>query len=88
VRLALKIAVPFTCIVIAIFGAPLALTAPRAGGAVGVGISLATTVIFLLLVQLSEAVGAGGLVPPVAAAWIPNMVFAGIGLVLLARAPT
>lgn len=88
VRLALKIAVPFTCIVIAIFGAPLALTAPKASGAVGVGISLATTVVFLLLVQLSEAVGAGGLVPPVGAAWIPNIVFMGIGLLLLARAPT
>jgi len=88
VRQALKIAVPFTCIVIAIFGAPLALTAPRASGAVGVGISLATTVLFLLLVQLSEAVGAGGVLPPVAAAWMPNVVFAGIGLLLLARAPT
>lgn len=88
VRRALKIAVPFTCIVIAVFGAPLAVTAPRAGGAMGVGISLATTVLFLLLVQLSEAVGAGGLLPPLLAAWMPNMVFAGIGLVLLARAPT
>jgi lipopolysaccharide export system permease protein len=88
VRQALKIAVPFTCIVIAIFGAPLALTAPRASGAVGVGISLATTVLFLLLVQLSEAVGASGLLPPMVAAWAPNVVFAAIGVALLARAPT
>jgi len=88
VRQALKIAVPFTCIVIAIFGAPLALSSPRTTGAVGVGISLATTVLFLLLVQLSEAVGAGGLLPPVMAAWAPNVLFAVIGLALLARAPT
>jgi lipopolysaccharide export system permease protein len=88
VRQALKIAVPFTCIVIAIFGAPLALSSPRTSGAVGVGISLATTVLFLLLVQLSEAVGAGGLLPPVLAAWMPNIVFAAIGVVLVARAPT
>lgn len=88
VRQALKIAVPFTCIVIAIFGAPLALTAPRASGAVGVGISLATTVVFLLLVQLSEAIGAGGVLPPVVAAWVPNVLFVTIGIVLLARAPT
>jgi lipopolysaccharide export system permease protein len=88
VRRALKLAVPFTCVVIAIFGAPLALTAPRASGAVGVGISLATTILFLLLVQLSEAVGAGGLLPPVVAAWVPNVVFAAMGTALLARAPT
>lgn len=88
VRQALKIAVPFTCIVIAIFGAPLALASPRASGAVGIGISLATTVLFLLLVQLSEAIGAGGLLPPLVAAWMPNAVFGAIGVALLARAPT
>jgi lipopolysaccharide export system permease protein len=88
VRQALKIAIPFTCIVIAIFGAPLAVTAPRAGGAVGVAISLVTTVVFLMFVQLSEAVGAGGLVPPVLAAWLPNIIFGLFGLALLARAPS
>jgi lipopolysaccharide export system permease protein len=88
VRQALKIAVPFTCVVIAIFGAPLALSNPRASGAFGIGISLVTTVVFLLLVQLSEAVGAGGLLPPVVAAWMPNAVFGTIGVVMLFRAPT
>jgi lipopolysaccharide export system permease protein len=53
-----------------------------------VGISLVTTVVFLMLIQLSEAVGAGGLLPPVLAAWLPNLVFGVIGLGLLARAPT
>lgn len=88
VRQALKIAIPFTCVVIAVFGAPLALASPRTSGAIGVGISLATTVVFLLLVQLSEAIGAGGLVPPTVAAWLPNVMFGMIGVVLLARAPT
>jgi len=88
VRQALKIAVPFTCIVIALFGAPLALASPKASGAFGIGLSLATTVIFLLLVQLSEAVGAGGLLPPVLAAWMPNILFTLVGVTLLARAPT
>jgi lipopolysaccharide export system permease protein len=88
VRQALKIAVPFTCIIIALFGAPLAVSAPKASGAFGIGVSLATTVIFLLLVQLSEAIGAGGILPPVLAAWTPNILFAAIGVVLLMRAPT
>jgi lipopolysaccharide export system permease protein len=88
VRQALKVAIPFTCIVIALFGAPLAVTAPRTSGALGVGLSLVTTVIFLMLIQLSEAVGAGGLVSPVLAAWLPNILFGAIGLGLLALAPT
>ena len=88
VKQALKISVPFTCIIIAIFGAPLALTAPRGSGAVGVGLSLGVTVIFLTLIQLSEAIGAGGVMPPVLAAWMPNVLFGAAGAGMLARAPT
>lgn len=85
---ALKLAIPFTCIIIALFGAPLALTAPRGSGAAGVGLSLATTVVFLILIQLSRAIGGGGVLPPVLAAWIPNVIFGIAGLWMLRRAPT
>lgn len=88
VEQALKLALPATCIIIALFGAPLAVTSPRAGAAVGVAISLGTTVIFLLFVQITKAIGAGGVINPVLAAWIPNIVFLFAGLVLLARVRT
>ena len=88
VDLALKLAIPFTCIIIAIFAAPLAVTAPRAGGAFGIGVSLATTVVFLTLIQLSKAVGAGGLLPPPLAAWAPNIIFGVAGVWLATRTPT
>lgn len=84
---ALKLAVPVTCIIIALFGAPLAMTSYRAGSAIGIGISLATTIVFLLMVQLSQALGAGGIMHPTVAAWFPNMVFtvAALGLQLRVR---
>jgi lipopolysaccharide export system permease protein len=88
VDLALKLAVPATCIVIALFGAPLAITSHRSGPAVGIAISLATTVAFLMLAQIARAVGSGGLVDPVAAAWLPNAAFLLAALWLLARART
>lgn len=88
VERALKLAIPVTCLIIAIFGAPLAITSPRAGAGFGIAISLATTVFFLLLMQIAKAVGAGGVVNPTAAAWIPNVMFLVIGLVLLARVRT
>ena len=75
VERALKLAIPVTCFIIALFGAPLAVTSPRAGAAVGIAISLGTTVIFLLVTQITKAVGAGGVVDPVLAAWLPNAVF-------------
>lgn len=84
----LKIAVPVTCLVILLFGAPLATSTQRGGAAFGTGVSLATTVLFLLLIQLTKAVGGKGIVSPELAAWIPSLVFAAIGGVLLGRVRT
>ncbi|MDB4907395.1 MAG: permease YjgP/YjgQ family protein [Gemmatimonadetes bacterium] len=88
VERALKVAIPVTCIIIALFGAPLATSTQRGGTAYGVGISLATTVVFLMLIQMTKAVGGKGFMPPDLAAWIPSMIFGAIGLVLLARVRT
>jgi len=85
---ALKIALPATCLVIALFGAPLAVTSPRQGAAIGIAISLGTTVIFLSLIQLSKAVGVTGVVNPVAAAWAPNVVFLAAAVWLMTRVRT
>lgn len=82
---ALKIALPATCLVIALFGAPLAISSPRQGAAIGIAISLGTTVVFLSLIQLSKAVGVSGIVNPVAAAWAPNVMFLGAALWLMTR---
>jgi lipopolysaccharide export system permease protein len=85
---ALKIALPATCLIIALFGAPLAVTSPRQGTAIGIAISLGTTVVFLSLIQLSKAVGVTGIVNPVAAAWAPNAMFLAAALWLLKRVRT
>jgi lipopolysaccharide export system permease protein len=88
VERALKLAIPATCLIIAIFGAPLAITSPRSGTAFGIAISLGTTVLFLLLMQIAKAVGAGGVVDPTLAAWLPSAAFLVIGVGLLLRART
>ena len=88
VELALKIAIPFICLLIALFGAPLAISSPKSGAAWGVAASLATTFIVLLMFQLAKAIGAGGVLPPMLAAWMPN-IFVGVAAVyLLRKAPT
>ena len=82
------IAIPVTCLVIALFGAPLATSTQRGGTAYGIGVSLATTIIFLLMIQLTKAIGGKALINPDLAAWLPNSLFAVMGLVLLARVRT
>jgi lipopolysaccharide export system permease protein len=88
VERALKIAIPVTCLVIALFGAPLATSTQRGGTAYGIGLSLATTVTFLMLIQLTKAIGSKNIIPPDLAAWLPNMLFAVVGFVLLRRVRT
>ncbi len=84
----LKIAIPVTCIVIFLFGAPLATSTQRGGAAYGVGVSLGTTVVFLMLIQLMKAVGGKGIISPELAAWMPSLVFAVVGSYLMARVRT
>jgi len=88
VERALKIAIPVTCIIIALFGAPLATSTQRGGAAFGVAVSLGTTIIFLVMIQLTKAVGGGGLMNPELAAWTPSMIFGLMGLILLVRVRT
>jgi len=84
----LRIAIPFTCMVILLFGAPLATSTQRGGAAYGIGLSLATTVIFLMLIQLTKGIGGKGIIPPDLAAWLPSIIFGVMGAILFARGRT
>jgi lipopolysaccharide export system permease protein len=84
----LKLAIPATCVIIMLFGAPLATSSQRGGAAYGAAVSLGTTIVFLMLVQLTQAIGDKGIVLPELAAWLPGMLFGVMGGVLLARVRT
>lgn len=88
VERALKIAIPATCVIIVLFGAPLATSTQRGGAAFGIALSLGTTIIFLVLIQLTKAIGGNGVVRPELAAWLPSMIFGAMGLILLVRVRT
>jgi lipopolysaccharide export system permease protein len=83
-----KIALPVATLVIILFAMPLATSSGRGGSAFGMGISLAITIIYLMLFKISGALGASGALPGIAAAWIPNGAFAAAAAVLLARVRT
>ena len=85
---ALKIAIPVTCIIIALFGAPLATSTQRGGAAWGIGLSLGVTITFLIFIQLTRAIGGEAVLDPNLAAWLPNTLFALGGFALLAKVRT
>lgn len=81
----LKFALPVACLVVALFGAPLAVTNPRAGAALGLAIALGTTLVYLTGTQIMKAVGGKGYLDPTLAAWSMNGLFFLLALVLLRR---
>lgn len=83
-----KLAIPVATLVIILFGAPLATSNRRGGAAYGVGVSLATTIAYVLFLRVAGGFGAAGALPPLYAAWLPNVVFFVGGVVMLARVRT
>ena len=88
VQLGLKISYPFTCLIIVIFGLPLANSTRRGGAPFAIGVALAITIVFLMIIRIAEALGAGGVLPPMAAAWLPNGLFFVAGMVLFKKVRT
>jgi lipopolysaccharide export system permease protein len=88
VERAQKIAIPAATLIIILFGAPLANTSARGGAAYGIGISLGITVVYMMMFRLTGSAGAAGMMDPLHAAWIPNVVFFLAAIGLLGRVRT
>ncbi len=86
VELQFKYSIPAACLVFALIGAPLAFRYAR-WGAFG-GLLVAILIVFLYngVRSWTLAFGLAGTLPPIAAGWLQNVLFAGIGLVMLWRA--
>jgi lipopolysaccharide export system permease protein len=83
-----KIAIPVATLVIILFGAPLATSTKRGGTAYGIGVALLSTILYMLLFRISGAVGETGSLGPFTAAWLPNLIFLGAGMIFLTRVRT
>lgn len=82
-----KIAFPFTPVIMALLGIAVALYQGKRGGiAVGVAASVALAFIYILVFQLVLSIGYTGSLPPLLAAWVPNVLFGMMSLYLFAHA--
>jgi lipopolysaccharide export system permease protein len=83
-----KISIPVATLVIILFGAPLATSSKRGGAAYGIGVALATVIVYMALLRVSGALGEAGALEPLVAAWLPNGFFLGAAMVALVRVRT
>lgn len=82
----LRFATPLASLVFAWVGTPLGIQHHRRATSVGFGLSIVIIFAYYVLMTLFNALGQGGAVHPVAAAWAPDVLLGLAGLVLAIRA--
>lgn len=80
-----RIATPFTCLVVALIAIPFGAAPGRRNLFFGVAGSIFIFFAYYVLQRVSLAFGSSGAIPAWLAAWLPNFVFATLGLILTIR---
>jgi len=89
VQLYSRVSFPLVHVIMVLVGIPFALVSPRSGGrAMGIGVAIAIAVSYWMVHSVSLALAQADLLPPVLAAWIANIVFAGLGTALFLNVRT
>lgn len=79
-----KIAFPLVAIVMTLIAVPFAVTTGKRGALYGIGLGIALSIAYWFMLTIFGAMGSAGVLPPVLAAWAPNIFFAaGAGYLLL-----
>lgn len=83
-----KFSTPLFALIMALLSVPFAFVAGNRGAMTGVGISFAIAIIYWTLNTAFEQMGDLNQLPPVMAAWSPDIIFSLWGLYLMARMRT
>ncbi|HEY5029338.1 MAG TPA: LptF/LptG family permease, partial [Candidatus Angelobacter sp.] len=88
VQLQKKIAFPLITLVMAVLAVPFALSGGRRGALSGVVVALVIGVTYVLTSSLFEAMGNVSQLPPLIAAWSPDLIFGLAGGYLIMKTPS
>lgn len=80
-----RLASPWTCLVVVLIALPAGAGSGRRNAMVGVAAAILMAFAYFVVKEFSLALGTGGFVAPWLAAWTPNLVFSGIGVVGILR---
>jgi len=78
-----KLSIPFACFVFALIAPPLGVRSHRGSSSIGMGIAILIGFGYYVVWHYLSAVAQQGYISPFWAAWLPNVVTAAIGLVLI-----
>ena len=83
-----RIAIPFACLAFGLIGFPFGILVRRGGRGIGFSLSLVFTMVYYLLLVLGRTLGEKAIISPWLSAWLPNVIIAGIGLLVMRRLVT
>lgn len=69
---------------VALIAAPIGIKFAKRGVYFGVAISIVLVFIWYLTYSIGRSLGGAGVIPPILAAWIQNLVLGVVGIILLA----
>jgi LPS export ABC transporter permease LptF/LPS export ABC transporter permease LptG len=75
VELQRKVSFPLVTLVMTLLAVPFAVTTGRRGALYGIGVGIVLAIVYWTTLSVFAAMGAGGLIAPVLAAWAPNILF-------------
>jgi LPS export ABC transporter permease LptG len=78
-------ALPITCLVTVLLAVPLSIHFSRRGGGSGIFLAVVLSVMMIFISTITLALGESGSMLPMLAAWMPNILFAWLGLYLYYR---
>jgi lipopolysaccharide export system permease protein len=81
-----RLALPVAPLLFALVGVPLGLRRARGARSWGALLCIAVVFGYYTLLSVSQFLGGDGVIPPVAALWLPNLAFAALAAFLLLRA--
>ena len=83
-----RFAVPFSAFILSLMGVSLSSRKRRGGIGLNIGVGIALSFTYVLFLRFSVMfVVPGDVLPPIAAMWMPNVVFAVVAMVLYRLAP-
>jgi lipopolysaccharide export system permease protein len=81
-----KFSYPLVGVIFALIGVPLGTQMKKSTKATGIIISIGLVFLYYVVYSLSRSMGRGGMIDPLVASWIPNLIFLALGIILVYRA--
>lgn len=83
-----KVSFPLVTLIMTLIAVPFAVMTGRRGALYGISVGIVLAVVYWITISAFGAVGSAGMLPPVLAAWAPNLLFGAGAAYLLLTART